>query len=310
MFTSRRKAILVSALALAALAIPSSAFGQATRTWVSGVGDDANPCSRTAPCKTFAGAISKTAVKGEINVLDPGGFGALTINKGITVKSEGVTAGVLTNAGNAITVNAPSTDKVNLVGLDMNGLGTALNGINIINAKKVTVKDMDIYQFARNGILVAPNNVGIQVEIKRVHVHDVVGNGVFVAPTAAGNDARATVRNSELDDNGCGATSTTFGQDTAFVFTTNCGAATNATGINSKNQLNLVKNSIADNGTGVFSRGGQATVRIGENDITGNFNGLSLLDGGVIRSFGNNNIDGNTNTSPPTATPGTSKRVG
>jgi hypothetical protein len=65
------------------------AQAQATRTWVSGVGDDANPCSRTAPCKTFAGAISKTAPCGEISVLDPGGFGAVTITKSITINGTG-----------------------------------------------------------------------------------------------------------------------------------------------------------------------------------------------------------------------------
>src|SRR5262245_48964588 len=67
----------------------SAAYAQATRTWVSGVGDDVNPCSRTAPCKTFAGAISKTAAGGEISVLDPGGFGGVTITKSITINGEG-----------------------------------------------------------------------------------------------------------------------------------------------------------------------------------------------------------------------------
>src|SRR5881628_573940 len=100
------------------------ANAQATRTWVSGVGDDANPCSRTAPCKTFAGAISKTATGGEINVLDPGGFGAVTITKSITISSEGFEAGVLVSGTNAIIVNAGNTANVVLRGLDIEGLGT------------------------------------------------------------------------------------------------------------------------------------------------------------------------------------------
>src|ERR1700685_513484 len=77
----------VCAVGLALFALPANA--QATRTWVSGVGDDANPCSRTAPCKTFAGAISKTSNCGEIDALDPGGFGALTITKSITIDGGG-----------------------------------------------------------------------------------------------------------------------------------------------------------------------------------------------------------------------------
>ncbi|MEY2499360.1 MAG: hypothetical protein QOD12_2916, partial [Verrucomicrobiota bacterium] len=98
----------------------TAAQAQATRTWVSGVGDDANPCSRTAPCKTFAGAISKTASGGEINVLDPGGFGGVTITKPITISAEGVEAGVLVSGTNAIIVNVPNaTDFVVLRGLDI-----------------------------------------------------------------------------------------------------------------------------------------------------------------------------------------------
>src|SRR3954463_7082626 len=123
MFTSRRSAIVL-ALAIAALALPTAAFGQATRTWVSGVGDDANPCSRTAPCKTFAGAISKTAVKGEINCLDPGGFGGVTITKALTIKCHYTGGGVRVSGTNAIAVNAPSTDGAPLRGLDTTGLGT------------------------------------------------------------------------------------------------------------------------------------------------------------------------------------------
>src|SRR6476469_1582926 len=92
---------------LAAMALGTSlAYAQATRTWVSGVGDDANPCSRTAPCKTFAGAISKTAPAGEINVLDPGGFGAVTITKSITIRSDHIEAGVLVSGTNGIVVSA------------------------------------------------------------------------------------------------------------------------------------------------------------------------------------------------------------
>src|SRR6266446_6742967 len=90
-------------------------FAQAIRTWVSGVGDDVNPCSRTAPCKTFAGAISKTASGGEINVLDPGGFGAVTITKAITISSEGFEAGVLVSGTNGIVISVPNaTDDVTL----------------------------------------------------------------------------------------------------------------------------------------------------------------------------------------------------
>src|SRR5207253_8119005 len=95
----------VLAIAIFTFAFASMAQAQATRTWVSGVGDDANPCSRTAPCKTFAGAISKTAKDGEISVLDPGGFGAVTITKAITIDGGGgQVASVLVSGTNGIVI--------------------------------------------------------------------------------------------------------------------------------------------------------------------------------------------------------------
>src|SRR5437899_5728925 len=109
------------------------AYGQASRTWVSGVGDDANPCSRTAPCKTFAGAISKTAAGGEIDALDPAGYGALTITKAITIDGGGgQVASVLVSGGNGINVSAGAADIVILRNLRFNGVvnSTAAPGVN------------------------------------------------------------------------------------------------------------------------------------------------------------------------------------
>src|SRR6187551_38463 len=110
------------------------ALAQATRTWVSGVGDDVNPCSRTAPCKTFAGAISKTAAGGEINCLDPGGYGAVTITKSITLDCTGTLGSILNSGTNGINVNdsasvTPGTADVILRGITIDGAGTTL-GVN------------------------------------------------------------------------------------------------------------------------------------------------------------------------------------
>src|SRR5947207_6028847 len=110
----------------------TAAHAQATRTWVSGVGDDANPCSRTAPCKTFAGAISKTAAGGEIDVLDPGGFGAVTITKGITIDGNATFASVLGSGTNGVVVNAGAGDVVTLRNLSIDGGGTGLNGVRFL----------------------------------------------------------------------------------------------------------------------------------------------------------------------------------
>ena len=129
-------AALATATGIFLLGATTQATAQATRTWVSGVGDDVNPCSRTAPCKTFAGAISKTAARGEINCIDPGGFGAVTITKSITIDCVGVLAGVLVSGANGIIVNALSTDTVILRNLDINGIGAGLNGIRVLSAPR------------------------------------------------------------------------------------------------------------------------------------------------------------------------------
>lgn len=148
---------MLGAIVVAFSQLPSTAYAQASRTWVSGVGDDANPCSRTAPCKTFAGAISKTAASGEIDVLDPGGFGALTITKGITIDGGGgQVASVLVAGTNGINVAAGVNDVVTLRNLRINGLaGTAtpgLDGIVFTSGAALIVEKCDIFGFQFNGI--------------------------------------------------------------------------------------------------------------------------------------------------------------
>lgn len=156
-----RAALLVSI----ALTLASIAQAQATRTWVSGVGDDLNPCSRTAPCKTFAGALAKTAANGEIDALDPGGFGQVVISKSVTIDGTGVMAGILATAGNGITINsreATNQISVRLRGLSINGAGVGINGINVISANRVVVEDCVIDGFVGAGINVAAGNVFVK----------------------------------------------------------------------------------------------------------------------------------------------------
>src|SRR6202165_1110730 len=163
MSTSRTKSKLlaVAAFAALALALPTTAFAQATRTWGSGVGGDSNPCSRTAPCKTFAGAISKTAAGGEINCLDPGGFGALTITKAITISCEAGTAGVLVSGTNGFNISAGATDAVILKGLDIEGLGTGIVGVQFNSGASLIIQNCVIRNFgSANGLGIAFNPTG------------------------------------------------------------------------------------------------------------------------------------------------------
>src|SRR5882762_6627655 len=125
-------------VSLALILASAPAQAQATRTWVSGVGDDVNPCSRTAPCKTFAGAISKTAAGGEINCLDPGGFGAVTLNKSMTIDCSPFAGGILSAGVNGVNVNTAGT-KIVLRGIEFQGAGTGVNGVNVTAGADVMI---------------------------------------------------------------------------------------------------------------------------------------------------------------------------
>jgi len=148
----------------------SLAHAQATRTWVSGVGDDVNPCSRTAPCKTFAGAISKTVAAGEINCYDSGGFGPVTITKSIAIVCDNVEAGIAATGTSGINVNGAGI-VVFLSGLDIEGYGTGINGINFIQGATLNVRNTILRGFQAlngTGIKVAPASGTAEVFLENV----------------------------------------------------------------------------------------------------------------------------------------------
>ncbi|HSI64006.1 MAG TPA: right-handed parallel beta-helix repeat-containing protein [Candidatus Saccharimonadia bacterium] len=298
----------------------TSGFGQATRTWVSGVGDDANPCSRTAPCKTFAGAISKTAASGEINVLDPGGFGGVTITKAMTIDgSGGSIAGVLVSGTTAIIINAGANDVVALRNIKLNGVGTGTHAIRILAAKAVYIEDCEIYNFANNGIIIENTAAGnIDVFIKNTRIRNVNptgavagGNGAVTVRPGAGATASVTVENSSMEFCNYGIRVEDRGTLTAKgCFSGNhlnhgyiaVGSATVAT-INLENCVaSNNKNNAAS--SGVQSFGAFGTVRLSNSTIFSNQTGIICQGGATMISFGNNRINGNTTnaTGAPTLT--------
>src|SRR5262249_20359556 len=144
------------ALAVFPLVVATQVHAQATRTWVSGVGDDANPCSRTAPCKTWAGAISKTAAGGEIDALDPGGYGALTITKSITIAGDGTLASTLVAGTNGFVVSAGPNDVIYIRNVSFNGLANSvtpgIHGISFLSGGELHIDNVYIYGFGQQGI--------------------------------------------------------------------------------------------------------------------------------------------------------------
>lgn len=296
----------------------SSASAQATRTWVSGVGDDVNPCSRTAPCKTFAGAISKTAAGGEINCLDPGGFGGVTITKALTIRCDYTEGGVLVaGAGvSGITINAPATAAVLLSGLDIFGAGTAQNGVRFIAGGSLTIENSVISSFnAANGLGVsfAPsgNSLLYMNNVTVTNNGNGGGGGIFIQPAATGS-ARVHLVNVRLFANANDAFRVNLSGNTnglgVLADIENSHISGSQTGISvisaTPGTVNVHNSSIFNNSSTALSvNGAAARIRVGNNSITGNNLTTAIAGGGVIESYGDNRAQGNV--TPPAFTPPT-----
>lgn len=317
---SHRKSALQSSLIMLVLLLlaSGSAFAQATRTWVSGVGDDANPCSRTAPCKTWAGAISKTAAGGMINCLDPGGFGAVTITKSITISCKHVEGSALASSTNGIIVNGAGIDVV-LRGLDIDGSPTTspgLNGIRFIQGGSLIVEDCVIRDFKAaspngNGIIVLNSSLVAEIHVLNSNITGngvgTGGSGIQIAPSGTGG-ANVTITNSVFSNNTVGVRADSDATSGAIDVTVTDSTAAGAPyhgfvvlGNGGPIRMMLNRVTAANNlGEGVRSVGAGAVVRIGSSVVTGNGIGL-VASGGLLQSYGNNQVNGNTSDGSATA---------
>jgi hypothetical protein len=292
----------ILAIATFTFALASLAQAQATRTWVSGVGDDANPCSRTAPCKTFAGAISKTANGGEIDALDPGGFGAVTCTKSITLDGTGTMASILSSGTNGINVNGAGI-KVRVRGLSINGAGSTLgiNGINFVQGAGLWVEDTVLDTFSNIAISIPSSTQNNELHLRNVTIRNavegvhVVNSGSFVTNISFSN---VQITNTTTGLNaGTGAR----GQIANSIFSANTSAGISAstTCDIAVNDSSIVGNGSTAGATGI-NTGAGARVRIARVVITGNLNALGL--GGSVDTGGNNTIMGNGTNQDPNGT--------
>ncbi len=276
------------------------AFAQATRTWVSGVGDDANPCSRTAPGKTFAGAISKTAAGGEINVIDPGGYGAVTITKAITIDgSGGPTAGITAAGTNAIIINAGAADVVNIRHLDINGFASGLSGIRILQAAEVNIENCVIYGFTVAGVSIdtTGNANPVRVNIKNCIIRNCTPGGAVLSKPGSGGAV--------VNIGKCSLNSSQYGfraEDGTRAIVDDCVVASNVNnGVLSFAGVGATKvsvsrcaiNDVTGSGGGVAVAGAGAVVRISDCTIFNNIRGVFVSSGNAF-SAGNNRIRDNT----------------
>ena len=283
------------------LLMVSLATAQASRTWVSGVGDDANPCSRTAPCKTFAGAISKTAAAGEIDALDPAGYGAVTITKPITIDGGGQVASVLVSGTNGIVVQAGPNDVVILRNLRINGIGTGINGVRWLAGRALTLENCDIFGFTTNGIDIEKNDGG-KAFIRNTVVQNNGQAGISVKSSV--NVTKVSIDSSRFDLN----TNGVLAQNFSIVNVTNSIAAGNAqagfiSSAGSGTAVLNISNSESDNNNVGVQAGGnttQAITTVSNVSMLGNNVGFNVGIGGTIKSFGNNANNATTNGGGPT----------
>ncbi len=299
-YTLKGLSLLVFMFALASLA-----HAQATRTWVSGVGDDVNPCSRTAPCKTFAGAISKTAEGGEIDALDPAGYGTITITKAITIDGgTGAGWGSILAAGNVngVVVNVTPGNphgadaNVTLRNLSINGAsqnptGAGINGIRGLHMANLHVEHCWIFGFSTNGIDFEPDTALSNLFVTDTTIAD-AATGLLVKSTAG--VVLATVNNSIITHNTTGIN----GQTNARVTVTNTTiAGSSSVGVSASvsAQINLLNSSASLNpGTGVQSGAG-ATIRLAGTHVHNNTTGINTNSGSICTTSPVSNfVYGNT----------------
>jgi hypothetical protein len=312
-----RTSLSLIAMSVVLLQLAFPAFAQATRTWVSGVGDDANPCSRTAPCKTFAGAISKTVSGGNINCIDSGGFGAVTITKSITIDCAPFIGGVLAAGTNAIIINGAGI-IVALRHLDIEGVGSGLTGVNFINGAVLHIEHCRIFGFnagsARGISFVSPAGVTGQLFVTDSSIRDNgsagAGAGAVIQAVGTGS-ARAVFTRVSAANNvsgigalGAGATGdlrVTI-EDSTVAGSSNLGVFAISANGQSFTRIMVDRTAVVNNSNGISVSGTQAGVLLANSTVTSNVNGLVSATGGQIISYKTNNLNGNiTSDGAPTA---------
>jgi len=296
-----KRIVQICLLVTCAVACASIAKAQATRTWVSGVGDDVNPCSRTAPCKTYAGAISKTAKNGEISTLDPGGFGAVTITKSITINGGGGGQGY----GSILSALAPQGVLINITDvndirktvrldwLNINGASTGTDGIRMIAGNALHVENTLIDGLVGDGIDVniAGANVA-ELYVNNVSIRNCVGNGIVTNASNAAGLVASSLTGVHIANCGDGFEATLRSVATIrnSTFSTNNGASAAGIRVNgATSDVNVDTCSISYNTSGI--RVDLGTARVANTVFGGNSTGLHNV-GGTLKTYGDNRRDG------------------
>ena len=276
----------------------SSAPTPQTRTYVSGTGSDNNPCTVTSPCKTFQAAFALTVAGGEILVLNSANYGALTINKAVSITSEGAVAGVLATSGAAIAINAGPNDVINLRGLVIDGGNSGTVGINFSSGQALNIQKTTVRNFSNTGVNFVPTTSST-ISVSELSVTGNANNGILISTAATSATVSGILSKVMSTKNGVGILVNGL---TANVTLTDTVSSNNNYGIGSSASAVMVRNSTLSNNAVGLAADQSAVVRIGQSTITANGTGSSATNGGLVQSYGNNNISGNANDGTLTST--------
>jgi hypothetical protein len=296
-----RSAFLLAA-GLACTLPTAPANAAANRTFVSALGNDANPCTISQPCRTMQAAFNATASNGEIEVLDPTGYGALTITRGISIQGHGWASMNAGPGGTAITINAGASDKVSLRGLIVEGFGSAITGIRFNTGATLTITDCMVRNFIGAGIDIEPTTPLSYTVADTQMLGNTSGITVLAQPGAKTDGTLRGVIASNNQGSGIFVDTALFDGDATTITIVLSTANGNGTGFSAQgaNVQMLVRDSTASsNGVGIQALA-SATVRVGHSVVTANGTGLS---GTPISSYGDNHIDGNNPDASATIVP-------
>jgi hypothetical protein len=308
-----RTIFIAAALALAVTLPIAPAQAQVNRTFVSAAGSDSNNCANvTTSCRHFAAAYAATAPSGEIFVLDPANYGSLTITHAVSIEGHGWASIAPPNNGNAITINAGTSDSISIHGVSLNGVGATggTNGIVFNSGGSLTVTDCVMQNFSYtggvsttgNGILMQPTSGAISFVITNAIVSNNGNAGFLYMPQSGTATATGVIDHLVATDNAFGILIyTAMGGGSTEVAISNGIASNNSTDgihiVNGSSQL-----SISIDNTGVSSNIGHgiiasntANVILGRSVITGNAFGINnSTSPNTLYSYQDNRINGNT----------------
>jgi hypothetical protein len=298
-----RSAIVIAAV-LALVAMFSAAPAQAQRVFVAGAGSDSNPCTFASPCRTFQHAHDVAPANGEIDVLDPAGYGQLIINKPISIQGHGFSGISVTNLaspynGNVITINAPPTAAVHLNGLLIDGGNVGSHGIAFNSGASLTVENCIVRKMGLSGLAFRPTGTTTKtLAVSDSYFSDNASNGLDIEPQGSGAVTAAIDRTGFYDNANIGFF--VYGANSTGVINvavTDSVAANNNsyngdTGFDVESgssqsvaNLSLTHCLAVGNAIGFAAGSSNATLWLAQSTATGNGQGFSVGNGGVIKTY-------------------------